>query len=192
MAAPKGHPLWGNPLNPKKYTPETLWDKAVEYFEWCNKNPIKIIEQSKMPQRLPSNYSKETHGSIKQFTKQTIELPHQRAYSIEGFCCFANISFQTFRNYESKETEKDGKVYENKDYITFLEVCKRIREIINYQHFSGGMAGIFNANIVTRKLGLSEKLDHGSSDGSMSPKPTIVVQSGKAKKDLDNLVNGNN
>lgn len=33
MPAPKGHPRWGNPLNPKKYTPNTLWKKSCEYFE---------------------------------------------------------------------------------------------------------------------------------------------------------------
>ena len=145
--APKGHPLWGNPLNPKKYTPEELWEGACEYFDWCKKNPLKIIEQTKMPQRLPSNYKKETHGSIKNFTKQTIELPHQRAYSIEGLCVYLNMTTQTFFNY-SKES----------GYETYFDICTHIRQIINSQHFEGGMGGIFNANIVTRKLGLSENV----------------------------------
>ena len=52
MPAPKGHPLWGNPIKPKKYTPEKLWEGAIEYFKWCDENPIIVIEQSKMPQRL--------------------------------------------------------------------------------------------------------------------------------------------
>ena len=33
MAAPKGHKLWGNPINPKLYNPSELWDSAVEYFK---------------------------------------------------------------------------------------------------------------------------------------------------------------
>lgn len=149
MAPRKGHPMWGNPLKPKKYTPIELWDKAIEYFAWCDKNPIQIVEQAKMPQRLPSNYDKKVHGSIKNFTQQLVKLPMQRAYSIEGFTNFANICFNTFANYQSDD-------YNKKDE-TYLKVCLRIRKIIDDQHFTGGMAGTFNANIVTRKLGLADK-----------------------------------
>ena len=144
--APKGHILWGNPRKPKKYTPEKLWDKFLEYKEWADNNPIMVIEQSKMPQRLPNNYDKTIHGSIKNFTQQTIKLPHPRAYSIEMFSVFANMSDETFLNYEKKE-----------GYETYFGICKRIRKIIDSQHFEGGMAGVFNANIVTRKLGLKEQ-----------------------------------
>lgn len=150
MPAPKGHPMWGNPLNPKKYTPEEFWIAFTEYIDWCDKNPVMINEQSKMPQRLPSNYNKETYGPIKNFLKQVTQIPAQRAYSIEGFCNYADISIQTFYNYESEEYNKDDK--------TFFEVCKRVRQVIDEQHFTGGMAGTFNANIVTRKLGLKENM----------------------------------
>ena len=92
MAAPKGHPLWGNPLNPKKYTPEGIWDKFVEYKEWNDANPIMVVEQSKMPQRIPTNYK----GSLKKFLSQLIYLPHPRPLSIERFCIFANITRETF------------------------------------------------------------------------------------------------
>lgn len=150
MAAPKGHPMWGNPLNPKKYTPTELWDKAIEYFEWCDNNPIMSVEQTKMPQRLDSSMMKTMKPAmIKAFLKQTIDMPLQRAYSIEGFTNFANISYQTFLNYESDDYNKDDK--------TYFEVCTRMRKIIDDQHFTGGMAGTFNSNIVTRKLGLADK-----------------------------------
>ena len=151
MGAPKGHPMWGNPLNPKKYTPIELSEIAQQYFTWCDKNPIHIVEQSKMPQRLPTNYDKKIHGTIKNFTQQTVKLPYTRAYSIEGFCNFADMNKQTFYNYESDDYNKDDK--------TYLDVCTRIRQIIDDQHFTGGMAGTFNANIVTRKLGLADKKD---------------------------------
>ncbi len=149
MPAPKGHTKWGNPLKPKKYTPNTLWKKACEYFEWCDNNPVMVVEQTRMPQKLNANMiSKLKPAQVKAFMKQTIELPHQRAYSIEGLCIHLNMAYQTFLNYESK-----------KGYETYFEVCLRIRNIIDNQHFEGGMAGTFNANIVTRKLGLTEKQD---------------------------------
>lgn len=147
MPAPKGHPLWGNPRKPKKYTPDKLWIGAVGYFEWCDKNPIMILEQSKLPQRLPANYDKKKHGAIKNFTQQIVKLPHQRAYSIEGLCNYLNMSVQTFDNYSK-----------DKKYQTYFGVCSRVRQIIDSQHFEGGMVGLFNANIVTRKLGLQEKI----------------------------------
>lgn len=151
MAAPKGHPLWGNPLKPKKYTPEQFWEGACEYFQWCEDNPIMVIEQSKMPQRLDASLAKTLKPSqIKGFMKQTIELPHPRAYSIEGLCIFLNIDMQTFYNYASNE----------ETYKTYFETCTRIRNIIDNQHFTGGMAGTFNAGIVTRKLGLAEKTNN--------------------------------
>jgi len=154
MPAPKGHPLWGNPIKPKLYTSEGLWDKFVEYTNWADKNPIMVPEQSKMPQRLPAGYNKETHGPIKNFLKQTISLPHTRAYSIEAFCNFANISLQTFYNYLKCENDK-----------TYVEICTRIKQIIDAQHLEGGLAGTFNANIVAMKLGLKQQSELSGSIG---------------------------
>lgn len=146
--APKGHPLWGNPLNPKKYTPEELWEKALDYFKWADENPWVMIEQSKMPQRISEKMALGMKPSmVKSFLKQTVELPHQRPYSIEALCLHINISRETFDNY-SKE----------KGYETYFDICRAIRDIIDRQHLEGGMVGAFNANIVTRKLGLQEKI----------------------------------
>ena len=112
MAAPKGHKRWGNPLKPKKYTPEELWQIAIDYFEWCDNNPLSITEQSRMPQKLTNEMAKTLKpNQINKFMKQIVELPTQRAYSIEGFCVFANMSKITFYNYESKEYNKEDQQY---------------------------------------------------------------------------------
>lgn len=174
MPAPKGHPLWGSPLNIKKYTPDEFWNKFLEYKEWADKNPLMIIEQTKMPQRIPSNYDRLKHGSIKGFLKQTIPLPHPRAYSIEAFCAFANINRSTFYNYESK----DG-------YETYFNTSKRIKDIIDSQHFEGGMAGVFNSNLAARKLGLVDKKDMTSGGAPM--KLNITVQDQNTIKELEKL-----
>lgn len=127
MAAPKGHPLWGNPLNVKKLTPKELWEGACSYFEWCDKNPwIKEQWVGK-----DANY---------------VEEKLQRPYSIEALCVHLDISFDTFSNYSKKE-----------GYETYFEVCSRIRKIIDAQHFEGGMVGAFNSNITSKKLGLVDK-----------------------------------
>ena len=138
MAAPKGHPLWGNPLNHKKLTPTELWDGAIDYFKWCDENPWHKEDFIK---------SGEMAGSI-------VKLKTQRPYTIEGLCIHLNISYQTFFNY-SKEA----------GYETYFDICTHIRKVIDNQHFEGGMVGAFNANIVTRKLGLTEKTELTGKDG---------------------------
>ena len=59
---------------------------------------------------------------------------------------FVNITSQTFYNY----TKEAG-------YETYFDICARIKDIIDGQHFEGGMTGAFDAGIVARKLGLPEK-----------------------------------
>jgi len=130
MPAPHGHPRWGNPLNPKKYNPKSLWAAAERYFAWCDENPWIIKEAIK---------GGTSAGEI-------VDVPTQRPYSVEALCRFLNISIQTFENYSKRE-----------GYETFFEVCSHIRAVIDNQYFEGGMVGVFNANIVTRKLGLADK-----------------------------------
>jgi len=146
--APKGHPLWGDPRKPKKYSPEELWTGALDYFKWADENPWLMVEQSKMPQKLSEKMALGMKPSmVKAFLKQTVELPKQRPYSIEALCLHLNISRETFDNYSK-----------TKGYETYFDVCRAIRDIIDRQHLEGGMVGAFNANIVTRKLGLQEKI----------------------------------
>lgn len=141
--APKGHAKWGNPLKPKKYTPEQLWDGACNYFEWVDKHPWKKIEQKKGSTVISAKSDvKLSRKAIAGF----IAIPTQRPYTIEGLCNFLDINLQTFINYSERE-----------NYETHFDVCARIRQIIDTQHFEGGMVGAFNSNIVTRKLGLVEK-----------------------------------
>ena len=146
MAAPKGHEMWGNPIKPKTYKPEELWDKAIEYFEWCKDNPWLKHEAIKNGQNC---------GEL-------VKIPCERPYSIGAFCIHANISAQTFFNYA------DAKGYE-----TYFDVCSRIKEIIDKQHFEGGMVGAYNANIVTRKLGLKEQIDTTTKGESINTTPLI-------------------
>lgn len=158
MAAPKGHERWGNPMNHKKLTPKQVWDGACEYFEWCINNPIKKVD-------------------FKGGFATKVVIPIDRAFSIEGLCTYLNITYQTFQNY-SKES----------GYETYFEVCSHIKRIIDAQHFELGMAGVFNANIVTRKLGLTDKKDLSNSDGTLKP-TTIIVNSEAAKSAIDKIMN---
>lgn len=75
----------------------------------------------------------------------TGDLNKMRAFSIEGLCNYLDITKNTFLNYEKNED--------------FLHVIIRIREVIEMQQFEGAVAGFLNANIIARKLGLTEKTE---------------------------------
>lgn len=134
MAAPEGNQFWrlADWGNPKAYTPDELWSKACEYFEWCDSNPWNKHEAIK---------GGDAAGSV-------IDIPTERPYTLHALCIFSGIVTNTFRNYEQDEA--------------FLSVTTRIREIIYSQKFEGAAVGAFNANIIARDLGLTDKkeLDH--------------------------------
>lgn len=73
----------------------------------------------------------------------TIEsLPKMRAMTIAGLCIFLDINQSTWFDYAKRED--------------FSEVTTRAEEIIRDQKFSGAAAGLLNANIIARDLGLKE------------------------------------
>jgi uncharacterized protein YaaR (DUF327 family) len=76
-------------------------------------------------------------------TKDTEEK--MRSFSVEGLCVFLEIAKSTFYEYEKIED--------------FSDIITRTREIIEMQQFEGAVSGFLNANIIARKLGLSEKTE---------------------------------
>lgn len=87
-------------------------------------------------------------------------ISKMRAMTLMGLCFFLDISDDTWASYCSKED--------------FLGVCANIKRVIFTQKFEGASAGMLNASIVARELGLADKQDHTSSDGSMGQKPTTI------------------
>ncbi|WP_108482272.1 terminase small subunit [Oceaniglobus ichthyenteri] len=83
------------------------------------------------------------------------------AMTIGGLCLFLDISVDTWRRYRSlPEFEHD---------------CQWVESVIFTQKFTGAAAGLLNAAIVARELGLADKKDHTSSDGTMTPKPSVAL-----------------
>jgi hypothetical protein len=110
-----------------------MWGKALEYFEWCDSNPI---DETK----LFSFQGEVTSG----------KAPHIRAMTQAGLCAFLNIGVSTWHDYKKKEE--------------FSEVTSLIESVMYEQKFSGAAAGMLNANIIARDLGL---VDKSSSDISV-------------------------
>ncbi|MDC5219186.1 DNA-packaging protein [Acinetobacter baumannii] len=82
------------------------------------------------------------------------ELPKMRAMTIQGLCFFLDISDETWASYCSKEG--------------FIGICSDIKRVIFTQKFEGASAGLLNASIVARELGLADKQEN---------KLTLEVQS---------------
>lgn len=134
MAAPKKEPLWKKVKKPngrprKFKTQDDLWNEALSYFEWVEKNPL---QEEKV-----FHYQ----GKI---TKTKVSK--MRAMSIEAFCLHANTNKMTFADYE-KGKHGDG----------FSYVIQAIKEIIRNQKFTGAAADLLNANIISRDLGLIDR-----------------------------------
>lgn len=134
MGAPKGNSFWK--LRSKHgrdkifETPELFIEAAYEYFEKCDENPWNKMEVVKTGQNAG----------------QLLPVPTQKPYSIKALCLFIHITEQTFLNYEKDENYKD-----------FFEVFTHVRNIIENQQFEGATVGAYNANIIARQLGLSDK-----------------------------------
>lgn len=89
---------------------------------------------------------------------KSVSVSKMRAMTIDGLCNFLDIGTSTWDDYRKRDD--------------FSEVCARVEQTIRQQKFEGASAELLNPAIIARDLGLSDKQDHTSSDGSM--KPTII------------------
>lgn len=143
MAAPIGNKFWElrskHGRNKLFENPEQIWELACEYFQWCDDHPWFKRELIR-------------GGDL---AGQIVSIPTERPYTLGGLCIYLGINNQTWTNYRDKDD--------------FLGVITHIEEIIRTQKFEGAAVGTFNANIIARDLGLSDKqeLNH------MQPIPVI-------------------
>jgi hypothetical protein len=161
MPAKKGHQRYGNPVKNRKYTPEQIWEKACEYFQWCEDHPFHKVEQRKASVTVDNAV----------ISSQLIEISKPRPFTMEGLCKYLNINKQTFENYTKA-----------KGYETYFDVCSRVKEIVYEQQFCGAAIGVFNPQIVARKLGMYAKSE------SVKSKSNEVLQLQIVKSDeMDEL-----
>lgn len=133
------------PGQPRAYQPDELLEKANEYFEWCIENPFYESQVIRGPFKKKDSKNRETTVS-----HDFAQVPRMRPMTIEGFCNYAGIVVKTFHNYE--KYGQDGEHDE-----AYLQVTRRIRQIIENQQLEGAAAGFFQQNIIARKLGLADK-----------------------------------
>lgn len=138
---------------------EELWAAALEYFRWADTTPI---------------YEQKAFHHQGEVVREYVEL--KRPFTITRFLSFVGLNKSNWsRTYSNNEEFKD--------------VVSAINDIIKEQKFEGAVAGIFNPAIIVRDLGLADKTDHTSSDGTMTPKEskTIVVTKGDIESVLSKI-----
>lgn len=122
----------GRPKNLKN--PKQLMLAAIEYFEWCDANPVIKNEMIK---------SGEHAGSI-------VAVPVPRPYTWMGLEMWLYDKSIIAKLDDYRANKKDN-------YSEFSDTLTHITNIIRDQQLTGGLADIFNSNLISRVLGLTEK-----------------------------------
>lgn len=120
---------------PKAFrSPQQLWQLACEYFKRIDENPFKKQDFIK---------GGESAGTI-------VELDQMRPYTWAGLTdyLFEQGYISTLQDYKQNREGRYG------DYV---EVIRMIGEVMWKQKFEGASSGAFNANIISRDLGLVDK-----------------------------------
>lgn len=122
----------GRPKNLK--SPKILMAAAKEYFEWCDENPVIKNEMIK---------SGEHAGSI-------VAVPILRPYTWYGLEMWLRDKNIVAKLDDYRANSRDA-------YSEFADSLMHITNIIRDQQLTGGLADIFNSNLISRVLGLTEK-----------------------------------
>lgn len=96
-------------------------------------------------------------NKVAQFQGEVIDMPSavMRAMTLDGLTLFLDITYETWRTYR----EKEG----------FSAVVDAVDRVIRDQKFSGAAAGLLNANIIARDLGLKEATSNEHSGPNGGP-----------------------
>lgn len=122
-------------MGKRKYieTPEKMWELFLAYVQHERDNPM---------------FKTEYVGKDGDTKRTPLETP----ITFEGFECY--LQDQDVINHLS-----DYSANSNDKYPEYSTIITRIRNNCFVHNFKGAAVGLFNANLVARKLGISDKTD---------------------------------
>ena len=112
-------------------TPEKLWQLFLDYIEHERSNPMYKVEYA---------------GKDGNQVKTPLETP----ITFEGFECY--LQDQGVINDLGDYSKND-----NGRYTDYAPIITRVKQNCFVHNFKGASVGLFNANIIARKLGLVDK-----------------------------------
>ncbi len=142
MAAPPGNQFWKART---KHGRDRLFASSEALWEACCEY-FQWVEDHPLWEMKAFSYQ----GAVTQEP-----VAKMRAMTIAGLCLFLDINRGTWNEWRNVDD--------------FAEVIAKAEEVIYSQKFAGAAADLLNANIISRDLGLADKTDHTSSDGSLAP-----------------------
>jgi len=162
----KGQFIIGNPGREKTFTdPDKLQELVDSYFDHQDNNPI---------------LKTEVHGK----DAESIVIPIQRPYTIEGLARILGLDRNSLLNYEKKE-----------GYEPFFSIIKRAKGRIREQWIELGLMNQANPHftkfILINNARYQDKseVDHRSGDRSMQP-INIIVDSKETGDEFKELIDG--
>lgn len=132
MPAPKGNKFWEAR---SKHGRKPVWDNPEQMLEAC----IEYFEW------VEANPLWETKPMVVQGEVYDAPTAKMRAMTIEGLCVFLGIGRKTWNDYQHKED--------------FSLVVEFVQNTMREQKLTGAAAGLLNANIIARDLGLKDASD---------------------------------
>jgi hypothetical protein len=115
--------------------PEELLEAAREYFEWVEENPMFEMKPYVIGAKV-----------------KMVEVPKARVPILRGLCAFIGISSDAWRRWKKERPD-------------LLEALELIEDVIYENKFAGAAAGLFNAALVSRDLGLADKTEVTGAEG---------------------------
>lgn len=140
-------------------SPQALWDKCVEYFEWVEDNGF----------REPQLFHYQ--GEITR-----THVMKRRAMTMGGLWIYLGISHSAWNQWE------------HSDNPALVSVCETVSAIIREQKFTGAAAGQFNPAIIARDLGLVDKQELAGHGGGPIHTRTTIDASELSTETLKELI----
>lgn len=149
----KGNDFWrrrsSHGRKPKFANAEDLLDACCQYFADTIATPLEIP----------------VHRSVGGVLEWVVE-ERPRPFTLDGMCIFIGVAYSTWASWK----QQNGDHYRD----DLSEVIAYAEQVCRNQAFELAAAGLCNANIIARYLGLADKKDHSSTDGTMTPAPTEI------------------
>lgn len=159
MAAPVGNRFWELRATHGRDTifshPDAMWEAACEYFAEVEDNPL---------------FEHDYVG------KDAFEVNKRkmRPFTYQGLALFCDVHSKYFIEFEEAMRGREDDISKG-----FSDVLTRIRDVIYTQKYEGAAAGFFNANLVSKDLGINEHVkttnQNTNLNGDLTPEQVSIV-----------------